>query len=352
MRKKITCLAGLLMTGMLAVSGCGLLPAEEEPRKIRIETESIENEYDLATCEVRDVVLTDTITCQYKQLLEENLSFDISGKRVAFVYVSEGDEVKAGDLLVKLDIEEYEAGIITLNEKIEKDELLIKQTDEKIDFYEKRIESDGTGLLQKEDYLSKLQKVREKKREYQDEIDYSRTLIENYQAEIDGGRLYAGIDGTVSYIQEGLVGSTTIANLRVMTLMDSAVCAFQATDKDACGYIKQGDRFTVNVNGVGTRETTATSIEPETGKLVFELDEPDFSISVGTRGSIDVVLGTREQVLSIPRVSVYSADDYYYVYVINESGVREMKKISVGLIGNNMVEVTDGLNLSDSVILR
>lgn len=352
MRKKLLSLAGVLMTGMLAVSGCGLLPSEEEPRKIQIETESIEDEYDLALCEVKDVVLTDTITCQYKQLLEENLSFDISGKTVAFVYVSEGDEVKAGDLLIKLDIEKYEDGIIDLNEKIEKDTLLIKQADEKIAFYEGRIESENTGLLQKESYLAKLQKVREERRSYQDEIDYSTILMEKYQSEIDGGMLYAGIDGTVSYIQEGLVGSQTIANLRVMTLMDSAVCAFQATDRDACGYVKQGDRFTVNVNGGASYETTATSIEPESGKLVFELDEPDFSLSVGTRGSIDVVLGTREQVLTVPRVSVFSADDFYYVYVINDSGVREMKKVSVGLMGNNLVEITDGLNVSDSVILR
>lgn len=345
-------IGALLLTGVLAtgMTGCGLLPEEEEAHKIQIVKENIENEYDLAMCDIRDVVLTDTVSCQYKQLGEENLSFPESNKKVAFVYVKEGDEVKAGDILVKLDIAKYEDGLITMAEEIEKDELIIKQSEEKIAFYEKRIASDSVNLLDKENYLDSLVKVRDQKSAAENEIEFAKTLMEQYQEEIDGGILRAGIDGTVSFVSDNLAGGYTMANIRVITILDSSVCGFTAQDRDAGSYMTIGEHYTVKLPTGETYETTVTSIDD--GKLVFELDEPDYSISVGTRGTIDVTLGTAEQVLSVPRISVFNADDFSYVYVINENGVREMKKITTGLVGNNFVEVTGGIELYESVILR
>ncbi|MCQ2496782.1 MAG: biotin/lipoyl-binding protein [Lachnospiraceae bacterium] len=345
-------IAAAVCTVSLALAGCGILPGEEEAHKIQIVKESVENEYDLAMCEKRDVVLTDTVSCQYKQLAEENLSFAEGGKRVAYVYVKEGDEVKAGDLLVKLDIEGYENGLIDMEEMIKVARLTISQADEQIRFYESRINSEETNLLDKENYLKKLREVRSEKTEAENVIEYAEGEIERYRAEIEGGTLVAGIDGTVSYIAKGLVGSTTLPNMRIMTIMDSSACGFQAQDRDAAGYMKVGESYEVVTNNGNAYPVTATQIEPDTGKLVFELDEPDYSISVGTRGNIAVVLGTAEQVPSVPRISVYSADDYSYVYLINENGVREMRKVEIGLQGNNYVEIKSGINLLDSVILR
>ncbi len=346
----ITALLAMTLCTVVGFTGCGLLPKEEETHKIQIVKEKIENEYDLALCEKRDVVLTDTISCQYKQLGEENLSFPESNKKVALVYVKEGDEVKAGDILVKLDIAKYEDGLITLGEQIKKDELVIKQSDEKIAFYEKRIASDSISLLDKENYLDSLVEVRNNKAVAENEIEFANILMEQYQKEIDGGILRAGIDGTVSFVSDNLAGGYTMANIRVITILDSGSCGFTAQDREAGEYMTVGEPYTVTLPSGESFATTVTSIDD--GKLVFELDEPNYSISVGTRGNIDVVLGTAEQVLSVPRISVFNADDFSYVYVLNENGVREMKKITTGLIGNNYVEVTGGLELNESVILR
>lgn len=345
-------IAAAVCTLSISLTGCGLLPGEEETHKIQIVKENVENEYDLAICEPRDVVLTDTISCQYKQLAEENLSFAESGKKVAYVYVKEGDEVKAGDLLIKLDIEKYENGLIDMEEHIKVARLTISQADEQIRFYDSRISSEETDLLTKEDYLKKLQDVRAEKTEAENIIEYAESEMERYRKEIEGGTIVAGIDGTVSYISKGLVGSSTIANVRIMTIMDSSACGFQAQDREAAGYLNIGENLEVVTSGGGSYPVTVTTVEPDTGKLVFELDEPDYSISVGTRGNIEIVLGTVEQVPAVPRISVYSADDYSYVYLINENGVREMRKVEIGLQGNNYVEIKSGINLYDSVILR
>ena len=67
---------------------------------------------------------------------------------------------------------------------------------------------------------------------------------------------------------------------------------------------------------------------------------------------INQVIDRREQVLSVPRLTVFNTDEYYYVFTLSESGVRELQKVEVGLIGTDYVEILSGLELHSSVILR
>ena len=89
----LLCMSALLFTGCSS--------EEDETHSIAIVRESMENEYDLTKCEKRDVIKTESISCTYSQLLEENLAFPTGEKTVAFVYVNEGDEV------IKPQLENY-----------------------------------------------------------------------------------------------------------------------------------------------------------------------------------------------------------------------------------------------------
>ena len=86
----VLCMSALVFTGCSS--------AEDETHSIAIVRESMENEYDLTRCETRDVIKTESISCTYSQLLQEDLAFPVGEKTVAFVYVNEGDEVKPGDI--------------------------------------------------------------------------------------------------------------------------------------------------------------------------------------------------------------------------------------------------------------
>ena len=91
----------------------------------------------------------------------------------------------------------------------------------------------------------------------------------------------------------------------------------------------------------------------EKGRIVFDLDEPDYSISVGTRASIYLVVESKKQVLAVPRVAVYGSEENgYYVYVLTDDGVRETVDVQVGLIGNNYIEILGGIEMYTSVIVR
>ena len=350
---KIIKLASILCASSIFLGGCGLFAGEEETHSISIVKENIQDEYDLVYGEIRDVIKTGTISCTYRQLKEEELSFPVGDKTVAFVYVNEGDEVSAGDLLAKLDVAGLEQENVTMAEEIERNDLLIKQAEELIEFYEEKLSKPGISLSTKEGYLSKLQKAREKKRNYTDDNEFDRIKISANEQQIALGCLYAGIDGNISYIKDNLEGTTANAGEKVISILNSSAIGFQATDKKAIEFMSVGDKVVIETTLTEQKyDATVTSIEKDTAKIAFELDEPDFSIAVGTRGKITVVRERADGALSLPNICIYGADDFNYVYVLNSDGIREMRKITVGVVGDEFTEILEGLSAEDSVILR
>ena len=352
-RKSLIRMTALLCASSVVFGGCGLFSGEEEKHSISIVRENMADDYNVVSCEKRDVVLTSTVSCSYTQLMEENLAFPVGDKTVAFVYVNEGDEVKEGDLLAKLDVEQLEKDNISMQEEIDRNEFLIKQTDEMIEFYENKINSSALSLSSKESYLTKLQKLREKRRNYNDQNEFDRIKISANEQQISAGSLYAGIDGNISFIKNNLQGSNANAQEKVITILNASVCGFQTNDRNAVDYIKVGDRVSVDISTTETSyDATVTLVDKDAFKIVYELDQPDYSIQMGTRGKVTVVRGEAKSVWALPKSCVFQTDDFAYVYILNDDGVREMREITVGLIGDDYVEITGGLSENDTVILR
>ena len=351
-RKLMKHTAGYLIAAIVtatALAGCGR--AKERPT-IKIATENVFDKYDLALAQIKDVELIKTINCTYSQLKEEKLSFTIGGLRVAHVYVEEGQDVKAGDLIAELDVSSKEKEVFDMQSRIREYELKIRQQEEMIAFYDSRIASSAVSLAAKEEYILSREKCEESNINSNKNIEYCRNQIEKDNYIIDNSRIYAGMDGTVLSMREGIEDWTANTQSTAVTIVDTSVCAFQATDLDAIQYLKIGDRAEVELSNGTVYQVTVTSMDEETGKIVLELDEPDFSLTMGTSGKVKLLLDKHEQVLALPRLTVYNTDEYYYVFTLSENGVRELQKVEVGLIGNDYVEIVSGLELNSSVILR
>nr|MCR5685348.1 biotin/lipoyl-binding protein [Lachnospiraceae bacterium] len=335
-----------LSAGLLA--GCG---REEKARTVKIVTEDVSEKYDLALVDLRDVDLFETISCTYSQLNEQKLSFSVNGRRVAYVYADEGSEVRKGDLLAELDVSDLEDEVFEMNSSILQNELKLKQTQELIDFYDSRINSSRFSLAAKEDYILQKEDCEEKVIGYNSSIEYANERIEKDTAIIEASKLYAGMDGTVSSIKEDLAEWTSTSGTVVMTIIDTSVCAFIGNSEKAAQLLSTGDKAEVVMSNGNSYPVTVTDMD-ESGRVVFELDEPDYSLSIGARGNVSVLLDERKQVPSLPKATVYNTDEYYYVFTLSDDGVRELKKVEVGLMGNDYVEILSGIDLHSSVILR
>ena len=109
-RRICALLAALLLPAVL--SGCFLLPTEEELPVLAVVDEQTAETYKLSYVTRGDLEQWVSITCRFQSLQQEHLRFQYDGRTVGKVYVEVGDDVVPGQLLAELD-DKRGIGLIT-----------------------------------------------------------------------------------------------------------------------------------------------------------------------------------------------------------------------------------------------
>lgn len=356
----------LLMCTMLTtvVSGCGSDAQKEDYLIVEQEEEPIA--YTLGTATVGDVEKTLRISCVYQQLHDEDVSFQVSGKKIAKVYVKEGDIVKKGQLLAELSGGSLQDEINRLEYQITRNNLLLEKTladkqneiDLQNQYFELWTKQSWDDVVNLRESLAQIEKNYEYAIEdYQDAISLDEKQVKSLKAEAAQSNLYAGMTGTVSYIMDNLEGSTCAKDKVVMKIIDSTECLFVVDEPEYASYFTEGTGISLNINtGVASGVYTVYPYQMNNWKdtLLFSLsDEGEIpTIEVGTTGMLRMILEQKSQVLTVPLNAVHNADGKAYVYVLGENNLREVQWITTGLYGDDTVEVIDGLSEGDTVITR
>ena len=349
---------------LCALSACG---EQEEENIVVIENETSETGYGLVTVTRGDVVLTQSITATYTQLNEQTVSFDSGGRRISKVYVNPGDSVKRGDLLIELSQDNLQSQIDELEYRIEKNELQLEYLDaaEKFDeqsaynsfvYGDPDIDEDDVKAYQKnQDSIDR--NYRYKREDLNDELEFDRRKLSKLKGEYNSGRIVSTMDGIVYSMVDNLEGSTSKKDEVVMTIVDNASGRFEANDPEFASYFHEGEPVELKIvysSASGDYEVVPINMSSWGEKQIFEVfSGPDNEgIDVGTTGTIKVVLDKREGVLTLPLGAIYHADGKPYVYVLDENDFRQMVWIETGLTGDDLVEVTSGLNEGDKVVYK
>ncbi len=357
--KKRALIINLIMSALL-LSSCG--KAEEIP-PVAIETEASEMSYTFSYAAIDDVSIIKKLKCTYVQTNEQEVSFDVTGKYVDKVYVKSGDTVKKGDLLCELSSESLQNSIDSLEYKIKKNELKLSYLDnqellDRQDIWIANIYY-GQSLEATNEKLAQLEKNYESQRiSYKDALEFDKEELSLKKKELNNSRLYATMDGVVMDLKSDLEGSTSKEGDVIMKIVDSSDCLFEISEPDYMNYFNEGDIVTMTIvytSAAGDYELTPYEIDSWTlDKQVFEvISSPDnVSIEVGTTGTIKLTTELKEDVLSLPTECVHEANEEAYVYVMNDDGMREVKWIKIGLIGDSKTEILEGLNEGDKVIKK
>lgn len=363
-RKNIACCVMLLALGCF-FTGCATSATQEEDF-ILIEKETEPLVYEMATVSINDVQKTQRIRCSYQQVNDESLSFSISGKRVAEVYVYEGDTVVKGQLLAELDVGNAEDQIRTLEYNIARNELNLKNSklneDNEISTVWLRFLYQSGMSKAEQDAVHETvagiqQRYRYNREDWEDAIALDKAELERLKNDVKNSRLVAGMDGTVSTVKERLEGSTSVKDEEVIQIIDSSECLFEVTDTSWASCFSEGmevDLTVVSGTGAGNYTLVPYDIANWGEVLLFALsgDSENASIGVGASGTIRFKLDERKQVLTVPLKAVHQASEKSFVYVLGEGNVREVKWIETGLFGDENVEVISGLTEGEKVIIQ
>lgn len=341
---------------------CACGRADEPDDLVILEQEESALSYEFAVAEIGTVEKTVKLSCTYRQVDEQEVSFQISGRLVDQVYVEEGDSVKKGDLLVELSCQDLERRIEDLEYSIARYELLLGYTDINEEHAISALWVNYLNYSGDRENLDNMiestrQTYRYQREDYVDAIAADRAEMEQLQEELSNSRIYASMDGIVYDLKDNLDGSTSRQGEVVMMIMDTSEKLFETKVADAWNYFTEGETVSMTISygaAAGTYELMPWHMEEwgETQLFVIYEGQEDAVMEVGVSGTILTTEQKRENVLNVPITAVFSAEDRRYVYVLNDDNLREVRWVETGLYGNSVVEIISGLTEGERVILK
>lgn len=273
-----------------------------------------------------------TGTIQANESVE--LRSEISGK-VDRIYFDEGQPVKRGQLLLKINDDELRAQL----EKLRYTEQLFTETEDR----QKQLLD--RGAISQEEYDIAFT-----------ELKTSTADIKLLETQIAKSQLRAPFTGVIGlrFISDG---SYITPNIMIATLysLDPAKIEFSIPGKYA-DKIKVNDNIRFGVESLeGTFQGKVYAIEPRidpstrTVQVRAKSDNTDKRLLPGQFARIELTLGRTENALLVPSQAIIPELDGHKVFVV-EQGKARSKKVTLGNRTELNVEVTDGLQPKDSVI--
>ena len=172
--------------------------------------------------------------------------------------------------------------------------------------------------------------------------------LEDCRTKLQNRRLYAGIDGIITYARSVRKGDRIAAGEKLVVIEDSASSAFCA-DNRYWQYFQPGQEYTITVGDAQYLAQVVSDTDiglPETDKTI------ELYLEDGDRGSVTLVLDSREDVLMIPESAVSNTKGNTVVYYQDEHGMKNYKIVEVGMAANGMIEVISGLTEGECIIIN
>lgn len=346
-------------------TSCALMPAEEELPAAPVIRSYEAAEYEQATVMRGDMEVTMSVRCTYASAREEKYSFSQGGFLIDRVYVSEGQQVEEGALMAALEqgdmpdriaAGEYELTVLELQKsyipKFERLELAIHDSGAADMEEQMKPEAEKRRLSIEGAYGKQLQDA-------EDALYIARLRLEELKEELRERQIYSGIRGTVTYVYKVKEGERSVKGRTFITVADLNTVVFIVKGEDT-KYFPVGTQVTVlcgkkefPVRAVDASKLGIADSGKESGSIVYlQLLNPDPTLENGASGSIKLVLDRREDVLYVDKEAVKTADGERFVYMLDERGLRVLRKVTTGMESRDWVEIVGGLAEGDRVLLN
>ena len=345
MKKRIYCVLVTLLFSILLFSSC--LPMEEAtlpaprlsiPEPILYETTPVV---------VGEVVLYRDLRANFVPAREETLSFPMNGILIHSVNVRMGDFVREGDIIMELEREDYLRELDQSIRDLETAQVNLRQLEENhaLDLHNARL----TGAT-----VDTISYTRQHDT-YSHQIDVLNIKIENLEGELESRVLRASMDGYVIFLRSFIEGDVTVADQQMATIADVTETLFLVSGDEA-DLLNIGDVVEMTVRQevyygiiIDPEEYNITADRSDVEAFILIQDGFQYGFTTNCVGNIHVVLDVSENVLSVPTRTIHRYDDRTFVFVLHE-GLRTLRDIEVGLVGNASTEIISGLEVGELVI--
>ena len=320
---------------------------------------------------------------------------EISAKVVGEIInlpVVEGQEVKAGQLLLEIERDLYEAARDQAKAALLQAQVSVRRQEVQIEDAERNLrrvrELIADGLVSQE-ALDAAQLALDTA---QVELEAQQHIVEQYRSALDRAQddlarttIRSPMDGTVIQLnaEQGetvVPGTTNLPGSVIMTVADMSVllAEVEVSEVDVVD-VELGQEAEITVDALGDEAEHGRVVEiatsgrqdPALGTIDFavkiEIDEPDPRLRPAMTAKVDILTATRESALTVPIQAVVKRrfdedgeevrgtaaegrDEVDVVYLIDEEGTAQPRRVETGISDELYVEITDGLSADEAVI--
>jgi multidrug efflux system membrane fusion protein len=277
------------------------------------------------------------------------------------VFFTEGQDVKAGDLLARIDPRPYQAQLDQAVATKAKDEALLAGAKVDLLRYQKLAAENSIATQQRDDEFALVA---------QDEA-----TVKNDQAQIEYAALqllYTGITSPIAgrtgvrLIDAGnIVGTTNTTGLVVVTQIEPISVLFTLPEDDfgvvnremAAGplTVTASSRADSKALGQGTVLLINNQIDQTTGTIQLKATFPnkDHALWPGQFIDAQLLVETRHNAITVPSAAVQLGPQGVYAYVVKPDNTVQMVpiKVSSANAGGPMALIESGLSKGDKVVV-
>ena len=323
------------------------------PEKLTVKT---------AEAALRDLSQTISYAGAIDSPLRVKIGSETAG-RVAAVYFDELDDVREGQPLIKLEDSEARAQLDQAQEALNQAQI---------------------NLVNVETNLARVRELFKKGFASQEQLDASQQAVdvgwalvkqnrascELVSARLNNTAITAPASGTivsknvaVGEIVAGPLGGATFSAPTFMAEIADLGNLEVIVDVDEVdiGKIQVGQQAAISVDafpdksyqGVVKEIAFMTSSRREVGityRVKARITNPDKALKLGMTANLDFLLGTMEQVLTIPKSAIVTEGDAQFVFIVN-NGTLSRRTIATGFEGEEFMAITSGLQPGEKVVI-
>lgn len=318
-----------LLTG--ALGGCGQSAAEKAPATAAPPAVAVE-----AVRPVRgDMAAIHSGTAPIEADAEARVVAKVGGE-IRALLVEEGDRVRAGQVLARLDGDRLRLEVAQAAArlaKLERD-------------HERQVELQKRGLVG----AAALDDLRF-------ELAAQRAAHEMARLQLSYTEIRAPLDGVVAerFVK---VGNTIQPNDPVFRVVDpQPLVTHVHVPERELGKLSAGQLARVQVDAAGgafdgriVRIAPVVDAASGTFKVTLELADPAGRLKPGMFARVDIVYERRAGVLQVPRTAVVDGDEGPTVFVA-KAGRAEVRRVRTGLANGPLVEIVAGIRDGDEVVV-
>jgi multidrug efflux system membrane fusion protein len=272
----------------------------------------------------------------------------------------EGQTVKKGDLLARVDTRPYEATLTQYEGQREKDQALLDNSRRDLKRYKTLLHQDATSQ-------QTLDTAEATVRQYEGTVRADQGQVDAQKLNLTYCRIVSPVDGRVGLRQVdagNYVTASDTAGIVVVTQTNPISVVFtlpadnlrQVMQRLGTGVrlsVEAYDRTNIEKLADGVLETVDNQIDPTTGtvKLRALFNNPDAALFPNLFVNVTLHLDTQHASTVVPTAAVQTGTPGTFVYRLNADNTVSLQKVKTGPSTKGHIAILTGLTEGDRVVV-